>query len=52
MKARRAFATVLVLPALALLIAGCGSSGSGGEASNDFRLGLEAPLSGEQSVLG
>ncbi|HSR94890.1 MAG TPA: branched-chain amino acid ABC transporter substrate-binding protein [Solirubrobacterales bacterium] len=38
--------------ALALVVAGCGSSGSGESGSNTFRVGLEAPLSGEQSVLG
>ena len=51
MKNKPGVATVLVLIALALLAAGCGSSGSGGS-SSDFRLGLEAPLSGEQAVLG
>ena len=45
-------ATVLVLAALALLAAGCGGSSSDDESSDTFRLGLEAPLSGEQSVLG
>lgn len=44
-------ATVLVLAALTPLVAGCGSS-SDDESSDTFRLGLEAPLSGEQSVLG
>jgi branched-chain amino acid transport system substrate-binding protein len=52
MKIKPAFATVLVLAALALLAAGCGSSSSDSGGSNNFRLGLEAPLSGEQSVLG
>ena len=44
----------LVLPviALGLLAAGCGSSSSDEESSTTFRVGLEAPLSGEQSVLG
>ncbi len=42
---------------LAVSAAGCGSSDSGGGTGTDsgadtFRLGLEAPLSGEQSVLG
>lgn len=47
-------ASVLVLSAIALLASGCGSSGSdsGSGASDTFRVGLEAPLSGEQSVLG
>ncbi len=43
-------ATAIVLAALALVAVGCGSSGEGG--SGKFRVGLEAPLSGEQSVLG
>jgi branched-chain amino acid transport system substrate-binding protein len=46
------FALVLVLASLASLAAGCGSSGSGGSEADTFRVGLEAPLSGEQSVLG
>lgn len=37
---------------LALLATGCGSSSSGGGGSEVFRVGLEAPLSGAQSVLG
>jgi branched-chain amino acid transport system substrate-binding protein len=44
-------ATVLVLACLAFLGTGCGSS-SDDESSGAFRLGLEAPLSGEQAVLG
>ncbi|HET7052311.1 MAG TPA: branched-chain amino acid ABC transporter substrate-binding protein [Solirubrobacterales bacterium] len=52
MKNKPAFATVLVLAALALIAAGCGSSSSDNDKSDNFRLGLEAPLSGEQSVLG
>jgi branched-chain amino acid transport system substrate-binding protein len=36
---------------LALFVAGCGSSSSE-ESTQAFRVGLEAPLSGEQSVLG
>lgn len=43
--------TALVLAGLALVAAGCGGSSSD-EDSNTFRVGLEAPLSGEQSVLG
>jgi branched-chain amino acid transport system substrate-binding protein len=46
------FASAFVLAGLALLAAGCGGSSSSDEASDTFRLGLEAPLSGEQSVLG
>jgi branched-chain amino acid transport system substrate-binding protein len=45
-------ATALVLAGLALFAAGCGDSGSDGSGSEAFRVGLEAPLSGEQSVLG
>jgi branched-chain amino acid transport system substrate-binding protein len=45
-------ATTLVLACLAVLAAGCGSSSSDDSSSDTFRLGLEAPLSGEQSVLG
>lgn len=37
---------------LSLLAAGCGSSSSDSGSSGTFRVGLEAPLSGEQSVLG
>ncbi|MFP5389091.1 MAG: ABC transporter substrate-binding protein, partial [Thermoleophilia bacterium] len=40
------------LASLSLLAAGCGSSSSGDSSSNTFRVGLEAPLSGEQAVLG
>lgn len=49
---------VLVLVALMVGSAGCGDSdsdsgtGSSGDSSEEFRLGLEAPLSGEQAVLG
>ncbi|MEX0973256.1 MAG: branched-chain amino acid ABC transporter substrate-binding protein [Solirubrobacterales bacterium] len=50
MKSKLGIATAL---ALALLVAGCGGSGSDDDSSADeFRLGLEAPLSGELSVLG
>jgi branched-chain amino acid transport system substrate-binding protein len=41
-----------VLAGLSLLAAGCGSSSSDDSSSNIFRVGLEAPLSGEQAVLG
>jgi len=44
--------TAFVLVAFALLIAGCGGSSSDDESSGTFRVGVEAPLSGEQSVLG
>jgi branched-chain amino acid transport system substrate-binding protein len=47
-KARLAAALSSIL-GVALLATGCGSSGSN---SGDFRVGLEAPLSGEQAVLG
>jgi branched-chain amino acid transport system substrate-binding protein len=45
-------ATAIVLATTALLAAGCGGSNSDDSGSNTFRVGLEAPLSGEQSVLG
>jgi branched-chain amino acid transport system substrate-binding protein len=45
-------ATAIGLAILALVAAGCGSSDSDDSGSNTFRVGLEAPLSGEQSVLG
>jgi branched-chain amino acid transport system substrate-binding protein len=39
--------------ALSLVALGCGGSDSDtGDGSGDFRVGLEAPLSGEQAVLG
>jgi branched-chain amino acid transport system substrate-binding protein len=40
-----------VLAGLAIAAAGCGGASSD-ESSSTFRVGLEAPLSGEQSVLG
>ena len=48
---------VLALAALVLIVAGCGDSSSdattdSNSGSGQFRLGLEAPLSGEQAVLG
>jgi branched-chain amino acid transport system substrate-binding protein len=55
MRLRQITAALCLLAAAALLVAGCGGSDSdtgGTEGSNSFRLGLEAPLSGEQSVLG
>ncbi len=45
-------AAAIVFATLALIAAGCGGSSSGDSGSNPFRVGLEAPLSGEQSVLG
>jgi len=41
-----------VLAGLTLVAAGCGDSNSDNSSSNTFRVGVEAPLSGEQSVLG
>jgi branched-chain amino acid transport system substrate-binding protein len=52
MQAKLGLPTALVLPALALLAAGCGNSSSESSSSAMFRLGVEAPLSGEQAVLG
>src|SRR5689334_16827562 len=52
-------ATVLAALALVMTVTACGSSSSsssgsegGGGSQGDFRVGLEAPLSGEQAVLG
>ncbi len=45
-------AMAIVLAGLAVITAGCGSSSSDNSGSDSFRLGLEAPLSGEQSTLG
>lgn len=45
------FAMAIVLAGLAAIAAGCGSSSST-SGSDAFRVGLEAPLSGEQSTLG
>jgi branched-chain amino acid transport system substrate-binding protein len=42
----------LVFAGLVLVAAGCGSSSSDESDSDTFRVGLEAPLSGEQSTLG
>lgn len=52
MQHRTRSVVALGLAVLALVATGCGGSGSGGGGSNEFRVGLEAPLSGEQSVLG
>ncbi len=46
------FAMAFVFAGLAIAAAGCGSSGSDESDSDAFRVGLEAPLSGEQSTLG
>jgi branched-chain amino acid transport system substrate-binding protein len=45
-------AAALALAGLAALATGCGGSSSDDNGSGTFRVGLEAPLSGEQSVLG
>lgn len=45
-------AAAVILATTALVAGGCGSSSSDGGDSDGFRVGLEAPLSGEQSVLG
>jgi branched-chain amino acid transport system substrate-binding protein len=50
-KVRLAAALSLVL-GMALLVMGCGGSDSEDGGGDTFRVGLEAPLSGEQSVLG
>jgi len=46
------FVVAFLLLSLAFFTAGCGSSSSDDGNSGNFRVGLEAPLSGEQSVLG
>jgi branched-chain amino acid transport system substrate-binding protein len=51
MKNKICLAPALVLSGLALFAAGCGSDGDDSSAET-FRLGVEAPLSGEQAVLG
>jgi branched-chain amino acid transport system substrate-binding protein len=51
----RRLMVALGLLGFGLLVAGCGSSGSDSSAttaSDAFRLGLEAPITGEQGVLG
>jgi branched-chain amino acid transport system substrate-binding protein len=58
MQRKTRLATAFSLAALALVAAGCGgsdstdSSSTGGSGSNSFRVGLEAPLSGDQALLG
>jgi branched-chain amino acid transport system substrate-binding protein len=51
MRLRHITASLCLLVAAAFA-AGCGGSGSDTGESDAFRLGLEAPLSGEQAVLG
>jgi branched-chain amino acid transport system substrate-binding protein len=45
-------AIAIVLAGLAVVAAGCGGSSSDDSDSDNFRVGLEAPLSGEQATLG
>lgn len=58
MQRKTRLATAFSLAALALVAAGCGgsdstdSSSTGGSGSSSFRVGLEAPLSGDQALLG
>ena len=55
MPLRQLTTALCLLAAAAFLVAGCGGSDSDTDStggSSSFRLGLEAPLSGEQSVLG
>ncbi len=42
----------LALLSFGLVATGCGGSDSDEDGSGTFRVGLEAPLSGEQAVLG
>ncbi len=55
MLAKIRLATAMIaLAAIAVLASGCGGSGSNSSegGANSFRVGLEAPLSGEQATLG
>ncbi len=52
MQRKTRLAASIAIASLALLVAGCGDSSSDDSGSDAFRVGLEAPLSGEQSVLG
>jgi branched-chain amino acid transport system substrate-binding protein len=52
MRRRTLPVTALALASLALFAVGCGDSSSDDGDANVFRVGLEAPLSGELSVLG
>jgi ABC-type branched-subunit amino acid transport system substrate-binding protein len=49
---RTRLTAALALASIALFATGCGSSSSDDGGSDTFRVGLEAPLSGEQAVLG
>lgn len=52
MRHKTRLAASIALVSLTALVTGCGDSGSDDSGSDTFRVGLEAPLSGEQSVLG
>lgn len=52
MQHKTRLAASIALATLAFVMAGCGGSNSDDSGSDTFRVGLEAPLSGEQSVLG
>ncbi len=52
MRHKTRLAASIALASLALIVVGCGDSSSEDTDSDSFRVGLEAPLSGEQSVLG
>ena len=52
MRHKTRLAASIALASLALFVVGCGDSSSDDNGSDTFRVGLEAPLSGEQSVLG
>ena len=52
MRCRRAVSALCLAVLAALAAAGCGGSDSDSGDSDAFRLGIEAPLSGEQGLLG
>src|SRR5258705_7612131 len=52
MRTKIRFAAPIGFAILALIAVGCGGSSSNSGDSSKFRVGLEAPLTGEQSVLG
>ena len=52
MRHKTRLAASIALAGLAFIVVGCGDSSSEESGSDSFRVGLEAPLSGEQSVLG
>ena len=52
MRHRTRLVAPIALLVLAFVVAGCGDSSDDDGGSDTFRVGLEAPLSGEQSVLG